>query len=410
MDKIKKIVVSIQFSEKEIELGELVNDLGEIYFKYYTNFIELGLEISPLKLPLNQVINKAEKIPFEGLFGVFNDSLPDGWGRLLLDRKLMAEGILPTDVSPLDRLAYVGNNGMGALIYRPVKEMSTPKKGVLNLDEIASELDLVYEGTSVEIIEFLFNLGGSSGGARPKIFVGYNKSTEQLIYGQNSLPENNEHWIIKFPSTTDFPDIAQIEFAYHKMALAAGIQMNDSQLFSGASGKKYFGTKRFDRVENNRLHMSSACGLLHDDFRMSTMDYGHLMDLAFNLVKDVRVYEEVLRLAAFNIYTHNRDDHSKNFSFLMDKNGSWSFSPAYDLTFSTSSHGMHSTMVAGESESPGEQQLKELAKDFGVKNIEVIINDVKTTCSNWMTYAENAGVKKSSATLINKKIQNLLKK
>jgi serine/threonine-protein kinase HipA len=409
MDRIKKIVVSIQFSEKEIELGELVDDSGSIYFKYYTSFIKLGLDISPIKLALNDGLNKAEKIPFDGLFGVFNDSLPDGWGRLLLDRKLMSEGILPTDISPLDRLAYVGTSGMGAINYRPLKEMNTEKQGVLELDVIANELDKVYEGASIEIIEELFNLGGSSGGARPKIFVGYNRATEQLIYGGNNLPDNNEHWIIKFPSSTDLPDISRIEFAYHKMALDAGIKMNECKLFPGASSQKYFGTKRFDRDGNKRIHMHSACGILHDDFRLSTMDYGHLMDVAFNLVKDVRVYEEVLRLATFNIYTHNRDDHSKNFSFLMDENGSWQFSPAYDLTFSSSSHGMHSTMVASESERPGEKQLKELASHFGVKNIESIIQDVKGVCVNWMEYAESTGVKKSSATLVNKKIKSLIK-
>tara|TARA_B100000809_G_scaffold119529_1_gene117785 strand:+ start:16642 stop:17874 length:1233 start_codon:yes stop_codon:yes gene_type:complete len=409
MDRIKKIIVSIQFSEKEIELGELVDDSGSIYFKYYTSFIKSGLDISPIKLALNDGLNKADKIPFEGLFGVFNDSLPDGWGRLLLDRKLMAEGVLPSDLSPLDRLAYVGTSGMGAINYRPLKEMNAEKKGVLELDDIANELDKVYEGTSIEIIEELFNLGGSSGGARPKIFVGYNRVTEQLIYGSNNLPESNEHWIIKFPSSTDLPDIARIEYAYHKMALDAGIKMNECKLFSGASGQKYFGTKRFDRDGNNRIHMHSACGLLHDDFRLSTMDYGHLMDVAFNLIKDVRVYEEVLRLAIFNIYTHNRDDHSKNFSFLMDENGSWRFSPAYDLTFSSSSHGMHSTMVAGESERPGEDQLKELASHFGVKNVESIIKEVKAICINWMEYAESAGVKKSSVSLVNKKIKSLIK-
>ena len=131
MEKVKKIIVSLQFSEKEIEVGELVED-GEIYFKYYTDFLKLGLAISPFKLPLNNQLYKAEQHPFDGLFGVFNDSLPDGWGRLLLDRKLFSDGILPAEVSPLDRLAYVGDKGMGALIYRPEKELLGAKKIYLN--------------------------------------------------------------------------------------------------------------------------------------------------------------------------------------------------------------------------------------------------------------------------------------
>jgi len=407
MEKVKKIIVSVQFSGKEIEVGEMIGD-RDIYFKYYTDFLDLGLEISPFKLPLNNQLHKAEQNPFDGLFGVFNDSLPDGWGRLLLDRKLLAEGILPTEISPLDRLAYVGGNGMGALIYRPEKELFDTKKYILELDTIAKEVGEVYEGTSVEIIEELYNLGGSSGGARPKIFVGYDKSTEQLTHGENQLPKNFEHWMIKFPSATDLPDIAQIEYAYYKMAIAAGIEMTDCKLFAGASDKKYFGTKRFDREGMNRKHMHSACGLLHDNFRRSIMDYGHLMDGAFQLEKDVEAYEKVLRLAAFNIYSHNRDDHSKNFSFLMDDKGNWKLAPAYDLTFSSSSHGMHSTTVAGEGALPGEKQLTELAHDFSIKNSKEMIQEVKSVCSNWMLYANEAHVSKNSTKLIHQKINEIL--
>ncbi|MDT8413283.1 MAG: type II toxin-antitoxin system HipA family toxin [Vicingaceae bacterium] len=407
MEKVKKIIVSLQFSGEEIEVGELIDD-GDIYFKYYTDFLKLGLDISPFKLPLNNELHKADQHLFDGLFGVFNDSLPDGWGRLLLDRKLFSEGILPTEISPLDRLAYIGNKGMGALIYRPEKELFEAKKNILELDVIANEMEEVYEGTSVEIIEELYNLGGSSGGARPKIVVGYDKDTEQLIHGENQLPKSFEHWMIKFPSTTDLPDIAQIEYAYHKMALAAGIEMTDCRLFAGASGKKYFGTKRFDRDGINRKHMHSACGLLHDNFRRSTMDYGHLMDAAFQLEKDIAAYEKVLRIAAFNVYSHNRDDHSKNFSFLMDAKGKWQVAPAYDLTFSTSAHGMHSTTVAGEGKLPGEKQLKELANEFGVKQFDKIIKEVKLVCSNWIEYANEAKVSKKSSQLIHQKTKELI--
>ena len=408
MRKIKKIIVSIQFSGEEIELGELVED-GDIYFKYYTDFIKLGLEVSPFKLPLNNNLNKADQEPFDGLFGVFNDSLPDGWGRLLLDRKLLSKGILPAEVSPLDRLSYVGSNGMGALIFRPEKELVENKKSIPDLDAIVNEIDQVYEGTSIEITEELYNLGGSSGGARPKIFVGYDSKSGRLIHGDNQLPKNYEHWIIKFASSTDLQDIAQIEYAYYKMAMDAGIEMNECKLFSSASGKKYFGTKRFDRDGVNRIHMHSVCGLLHDNFRRSSMDYGHLMDVAFQLEKDVYAYEKVLKMAAFNIYSHNRDDHSKNFSFLMNKDGAWKLAPAYDLTFSSSSHGMHCTTVAGEGKFPEEKQLLTLANEFSVKNGVDIIQQVKSICVNWTHYAKEAGVTKESTKLINQKIKELIK-
>lgn len=357
MEHIKKIFVSIQFNESEIELGELVSNDRNIYFKYYTDFISKGIEISPLKLKLNTEINKAEAMPFNGLFGVFADSLPDGWGTLLLDRALTAKGIDVSDITMLDRLAFVGSNGAGALIYKPEISDEKNKKFEFELDEIAKAAHQIITGTATEILDELYILGGSSGGARPKILVGYNAQTAHIIGPEKNLPSGYEHWLIKFPSSADIPDIANIEYAYYKMALDAGIEMSESKLFKGKSGQVYFGTKRFDRIGNNCLHMHSAAGLMHDNFRLSNLDYGNIMDCAFRLERDVRAYEKILRLAAFNIFAHNRDDHSKNISFLMDENGNWKIAPAYDLTFSSSSHGMHSTMVSGQSANPTKQHL-----------------------------------------------------
>ncbi len=400
MTGVKKIEVSILFDREKIEVGEIVLGGKEIYFKYYPSFIDLGIEISPIKLPLSDKIYSADRLPFDGLFGVFNDSLPEGWGRLLIDRKLGNMGVPLTSVTQLDRLTFVGDSGMGALMYSPKEEMGIETDNNLNLALISEEIQEVQEGVSEDVIEKLIDLGGSSGGARPKISVGYNKTTEHLIHGTNELPEGYEHWIIKFPTSNDYPDIANIELAYYKMALDAGIEMNESRLFKDAKGKAYFGTKRFDRVENDRIHMHSAAGLMHDDFRRSNMDYGHLMDCGFKLVKHVGVYEKILRLAAFNIYAHNRDDHSNNFAFLMNPKGEWSFAPAYDLTFSSSSHGFHSTTVAGESESPEKANLMELAKEFMVKKIDISIAEVQQSIKNWKQYAEDCGVSKKNTKMI----------
>jgi serine/threonine-protein kinase HipA len=317
---------------------------------------------------------------------VFNDSLPDGWGRLLVDRTLSSKGINISTITPLDRLAFVGSAGMGALIYKPEFENGTVSSNI-ELDAIANEMTRILQGTTSDLLEELFILGGSSGGARPKIFVAYNPGTEEIIHGKEDLPGGFENWIIKFPSSSDNPDIAKIEYAYHKMALNAGIEMNDCKLFKGKSGKVYFGTKRFDRLNNKRLHVHTASGLMHDNFRASTMDYGHLMDCAFRLEKHVNAYRKVFRLAAFNVFSHNRDDHSKNFSFLMNKNGEWQFAPAYDLTFSYSNYGFHSTMVAGESQKPGVEHLLKLANHFGIKDGKEIIDEVRNAVSDWRTIA-----------------------
>lgn len=404
MTGVEKLIVSISLGRQEIELGELVSLRKKIYFKYYPEFIDRGIQISPFKMPLSDKLLSADPEPFDGLFGVFNDSLPDGWGQLLLNRALSSRGILLSQISPMDRLAYVGLGGMGALIYRPEIGPKYDSREKLELDSIALQVNHVLEGTSSDVIEELFALGGTSGGARPKIFAGYNPATDNLIHGSADLPDESEDWIIKFPSSSDPIDIANIEYAYYKMALDAGIEMNQCRLFTGDSGKKYFGTKRFDRVDGQRLHMHSASGLMHDNFRLSNMDYGHLMDCAFKLENHVTAYEKVLRLAAFNIYAHNRDDHSKNFSFLMDHDGDWRLAPAYDLTFSSSSHGLHSTMIAGESKTPGRKHLLELAKHFSMKNPNEIIDRVQDTISNWSKYAINNGVETSSMNLIKKTI------
>lgn len=402
MEQIKKIYVSIQFDAEEIEVGELVNENKLTYFRYYPSFVKRGLEISPIKLKLNTDINKGNEIPFDGLFGVFFDSLPDGWGKLLLDRTLTAKGISITHLTPLDRLAYVGNQGMGALLYKPEISVEKLADFRIELDEIAHATQQIIVGTASEVLDELFKLGGSSGGARPKILVGYNPTTQHLVNATQELPPGYEHWLIKFPSSSDSPDIANIEYAYYKMAIDAGIEMSACQLFKGSSGKVYFGTKRFDRQGNNRLHLHSAAGMMHDNFRLSVLDYGHLMDCAFQLERDIKAYEKILRLAAFNVFANNRDDHSKNFSFLMDATGRWRLAPAYDLTFSYSGHGMHSTMVAGESAHPTREHLMKLATYFKIKNANLVIDEVQDVVTNWQKYAALYDVRNNSKNSIQK--------
>lgn len=407
MKNVERLLVAIDLDGKEVEVGELVQDARKIYFKYYPDFIDTGIQISPIKLPLSTEILVPDTAIFDGLFGVFNDSLPDGWGRLLLDRALLKRAQSLSNISPLDRLSFVGHSGMGALLYKPSTDWDKELIEKLELDAIATETQKVLAGSSTELIDELFTLGGSSGGARPKVFVGYNPSTDHLISGVGDLPSGYEYWMIKFSSASDPVDMAQIEYAYHKMAIDAGLEMNDCRLFKGVSGKLYFGTKRFDRNNGERIHMHSASGIMHDNFRLSNLDYGHVMDCAFRLERHIEAYEKVLRLAAFNIYAHNRDDHSKNIAFLMNAKGDWALAPAYDLTFSFSSHGFHSTTIAGEGQSPGRKHLLELAKIFNVKNPDSIIDQVQDVIANWNSYAKDSSVGKTSRLLIAKAISQL---
>lgn len=400
MAGINKLFVSLLLGGNSFEVGELVLSEQKIYFRYNADFLKAGLNLSPIKLPFSGDIVSADKQPFDGLFGVFNDSLPDGWGKLLFDRILSSKGIDIAKITPLDRLAYVGSRGIGALVYRPEIKPENTADPVPELDIIAAEMNHILQGTSSEIIEELFILGGSSGGARPKIFAAYNPLTNDLIHGLDNIPEGYDEWIIKFPSSSDNREIANIEFAYHKMALLAGIEMSECRLFKGKSEQVYFGTKRFDRVAGKRLHTHTASGIMHDNFRMSTMDYGHLMDCAFRLEKHVKAYEKGFRLAAFNVYSHNRDDHSKNFSFLMNEQGEWQFAPAYDLTFSYSGYGFHSTMIAGESKNPGRKELMKLATHFGLKNAPFIIEEVQEAIGQWGAIASEQGITKETRNTI----------
>jgi serine/threonine-protein kinase HipA len=400
--------VALELGGTTTNVGELVASNKKIFFKYAPEFIATHLQISPFRLPLSDAIVSANNYPFDGLFGVFSDSLPDGWGKLLLDRNLLSKGFDLNSINPLDRLAYLGKNGMGALTYQPNFETDSEINQYLELDAIATEMNLVLEGESTSIIDELYQLGGSSGGARPKIMVGYNPETNHILFGNQILPSGYEHWIIKFPSSFDRKDIANIEYAYHLMAKEAGIEMADCKLFQGKSGNYYFGTKRFDRIGNKRLHMHSASGLLHDNFRLSNLDYGHLMDATFRLERSVLAYEKILKLAAFNLYTHNRDDHSKNFSFLMNEKGIWQLAPAYDLTFSISSHGFHSTLIAGEGKSPTKEHLLNLAKNFSMKQPKKLIDEVKESISNWNYFAQQSGVSKESQRNIEKTLHTLL--
>lgn len=403
----KQLNVFIRFSSDEILVGKLILDNRLIYFKYEEDFINLGLNLSPFKIKFNNEIQIASPVPFHGIFGVFDDSLPDGWGMLLLNRALEKKGLSINEINILDQLAYIGETGKGALIYRPAIVENKKFNNTIDLDKLKTSMDEVYQGTSVDVIEELMYLGGSSGGARPKANVGYNPLTSEIIHGQNILPQGFEHWIIKFPSSDDPTDIANIEYAYYKMALQAKIDMSKCKLLKSKKGKQIFATKRFDRNGNKRIHMHSMAGLTNDNFRLSNIDYGHIIDVAYQIERSALAREKVFRLAAFNVYSNNRDDHSKNFSWLMDENGNWTFAPAYDLTYSSTRIGEHSTRIAGEGANPGRRNLLELANEFSINKPNNIIDQVQEVLTRWPTIAKECGVNKKSIKLIQNKFLQL---
>jgi serine/threonine-protein kinase HipA len=402
----ERIKVSLDFGTSIVEVGMLVEQDQQIYFRFVPSFLKTDLDISPFKLKKTAEIVPAPKEPFDGLFGVFNDSIPDGWGRLLLDRKLIESGRNPKEIGVLDRLSMLGKSAHGALIYEPESEDGKAKNELINLDLIAQDSEELLKTGNSSFLDQLYHLGGNSVGARPKILVNYNPKLNQFL---TQSKEEFEPWLIKFPALNDLKDVSRIEYAYYKMAIACGIEMSESKLFFSEKGKVFFGTKRFDRDNNNRLHLHSACGLLHDDFRYSTMDYGHVMDAANRLENNLTACEKVLRLAAFNVYASNMDDHSKNVAFLMNELGNWYLAPAFDLTFSPSPGGYHSLSVANTYREIGKADLLKLVTYFGIQNGHEIIEQVKETLSNWNQFSSEIGINRKEDLLIEKSINENLK-
>ena len=349
----KNSVIQV-FFEKQL-VGQLTMHGHNTAFEYDEEWLDKGFPISPFSLPLEKQIFVPSKPYFNGLFGVFADSLPDAWGRLLLDRMLKKYNRNPDDVTVLDRLAIIGDSGMGALIYHP--KVSFPEEHFMdNLDELADQCHKILNMEYSEKLDELYRLGGTSGGARPKIM------TE--IEG--------EPWIIKFPAHVDGKNAGKMEYDYAVCAKECQIVVSDFKLFHSDSCPGYFGTKRFDRVKDangmKRVHMLTAAAILELDFQQPSLDYHSLMKLTKILTRNNSFdIENLYRRMCFNVYAHNRDDHSKNFSYLYDSStDSWRLSPAYDLTFSSTYYGEHTTTIDGNGRNPGKEELIRVGTTAGI--------------------------------------------
>lgn len=359
--------------------GRLVGTLAmtanhKAAFQYGEEWLEHGFSISPFSLPLKNQVFVPNKDYFDGLFGVFTDSLPDNWGSLLLNRLLRANGQNPDKLTVLDRLAIVGTSGMGALTYYPEKEIQE-KQGHSNLDELAEQCQKLLNTEYSDKLDELYRLGGTSGGARPKIMT--------TIDG--------EEWIIKFPAHVDGRNAGKMEYDYSCCAKQCGITMSETRLFPSDKCEGYFGTKRFDRVIDNgtqkRIHMLTAAALLELDFEQPSLDYHSLMKLTKILTRDyLEDVNNMFRRMCFNVFAHNRDDHSKNFTYLYhEAENRWRLSPAYDLTYSNTYYGEHTTTVDGNGRNPGEKEILAVGVAAGMDRTECkrIMNQIKD-CVNRM--------------------------
>lgn len=342
-------------------------------FEYSSDWLKNGFSISPFSLPLEKKVFMPKIDPFEGLFGVFADSLPDGWGRLLVDRLMRKNGLNPQTIGNLERLAIVGSSSMGALTYRPIISMENVHDE-MTLDEIARECERILNLESIDNLDYLFAKGGSSGGARPKILTRV----------------DGEDWIIKFPSSDDNKNIGKLEYDYALCAKECGLNMEEVRLFPSTNTSGYFGTRRFDMIgegEAGKLHMVSAAGLLETSHRIPNLDYDILMKLTLQLTKSMEECEKLYRLMCFNVFAHNRDDHFKNFTYIyMEGESRWILSPAYDLTYSNSIGGEHATTVNGNGIDPGMDDILMVAKRIGINTTKAkkTANQIKECVSEML--------------------------
>lgn len=369
--------VFINIENNRVKVGELAISNKKIYFQYDNDFLSKNINISPITLPFN---NQIYTNNFD-LHGVFKDSIADGWGRLLINRYFKKNNI--KNVNELDYLSFVGDNGFGALEYEPANNILENNINNIELDKLANESIEILNNSNY-FVDDLLKLNGSSCGARPKITVKLNN--------KNIISKKGTDYIIKFRSNMDDYDIGLKEYVYSIIAKKSNIEMSKTVLLPSKNCVGYFATQRFDRIDNNKkLHLHSVAGLLNIDFRTTFIDYIDLLKLTKLITKDFNEVIKMYRLMCFNVIIENKDDHSKNFSFLMDSKGNWKLSPAYDLTKSNGINGEHTTTINGKGKDISNNDLINIGSMFDIdeEHCKDIINLITENSNSFDKIARN---------------------
>lgn len=396
-------------------------DAGFANFEYEPAFIDSGIEVAPIAMPLSDRIYSFPALPrgtFHGLPGLLADSLPDDFGHALIDAWLAREGRDPGSFNPVERLCYTGGRGMGALEYVPSQGPPFTKSthiDVQALVELASEIltrrDRLHGSFAApgrkDSLRDLLRVGTSAGGARAKAIIAWNPETNEVRSGQVKAMRGFSYWLLKFDGVSGNRDkeledpvgYGLIEYAYYKMALKAGIDMKKCRLLK-ENGRSHFMTQRFDRTDSGRkIHMQSFCAMEHFDYRKAG---AHSYEQALRTIRKLDMpmdsIEEMFRRMAFNIIGRNQDDHVKNIAFLMDQSGSWSLSPAFDMTYSYNPGGAwtstHQMSLNGKRDNFNLEDFKACAKTASMKRgrAEEILQQVRNTVLQWKNFAREAGV------------------
>ncbi|SGZ75933.1 HIPA PROTEIN [Bathymodiolus thermophilus thioautotrophic gill symbiont] len=391
------------------QLGAIIENPSRpgFYLFEYADGVPAGISPSPIYMQVNRSVYdfNLNKETFQGLPGLIADSLPDKFGNALVDQYMASQGIAKAQVTTLDRLLYMGGRGMGALEFEPAQVQPEDNCYPLAMSDLVESARKAIQGQFSQINNELIRIGSSAGGARPKAVVGWNRQNNDMIAGQFDLPQNYEHWLLKFDGVGQDQELGgdegygRIEFVYYLMALEAGIEMSESRLLE-ESGRAHFMTKRFDRVNNQKIHMQSFCALAHQDFNQPYVtDYTLLLRTAQMLNLGKNEIAQIYIRMVFNVLANNCDDHTKNFAFLMNTDGIWSLAPAFDVTHAhnplpdkwTHQHQMLINGKAAISEIK-RADLLTVAQAFRINSPIKIIDKVKAALSNWDNLASKYGV------------------
>jgi serine/threonine-protein kinase HipA len=390
-------------------------------FQYDPPFLASGIELSPITMPLSRRIYQFPSLPavsFRGLPGLLADSLPDKFGNALIDAWLATQGRRPEDFNAVERLCYIGVRGMGALEFAPAKGPPLRRSAKVHVDELVKLASQVLtHRTSLQVsfapgrrhegLQELLRVGTSAGGARAKAIVAWNRNTNEVRSGQVKAPAGFEYWLLKFDGIAANKDkeledpkgYTVIEYAYALMAADAGIDMSECRLLE-EGGRRHFMTRRFDRLsDGGKLHMQSLAALAHFDFNSAgAYSYEQTFDAIKRLGLSMSAREQQFRRMIFNVVARNQDDHVKNIAFLMDKAGSWSLSPAFDVSYAYNPAGLwtsrHQMTINGKTDDFIREDFKAVAQSAGLKrgSSEAILTDVMDTVKQWPRYAKLAGI------------------
>ncbi len=410
------------------ELGALSWDSTKNFasFEFFSSFLNKDLDVSPIHMPIRTSAKKIYNFPnlnedtYRGLPGMLSDVLPDDFGNRLINQWLVLHNIPKSDFTPLDRLCYIGTRGMGALEFQPAKNIGRAQTTILEVDKLAQLAEKILNTreqlelnlSETEHLNELIKVGTSAGGQRAKAIIAYNPNTNEIRSGQAKAPDGFEHYIFKFDGVNDISlgdpqGYGRIEYAYYLMALDCGITMEKSLLFE-EQDRAHFMTRRFDRIGNNqKVHMQTLCSLAHFDYKSAgTYSYEN----AFEVMRQLRLPHtdavQLYKRMVFNVLARNQDDHTKNISFLMDRQGVWKLSPAYDITYSYNPSGiwtsMHQMSANGKRDNFTIQDLITVGEKISYKNNKETIQQIKDVLYNWSYYASKAGIPKQQADRLSK--------